>query len=245
MFEDLILFPIVFTSGLLVRYLIYNKNRKLTVIVKILGVLGIFIHELSHFVMLLITGGTPGRFKVSYRRLNGSVELKDFKRMTFLQSFLTGIAPLLIISYLAFYCLFVFLSPAFEDIYRVIAAFCLVSFLIGSSPSGTDIYNIGRVFNNDPRYSIYQIGLVLFSTLIVYSASWYIIIPYYYSFLFYILIGIGYYIFKYSFIGIRKIIEYIRLKISKQGSSIRSSELYRRRHSPKKKKSQKIERGQW
>jgi len=245
MFEDLILFPIVFMSGLLVRHFIYNKKAKLTVIVKILGVLGIFIHELSHFVMLLITGATPGHFKVSYTRQGGSVELKDFKRMTFLQSFLTGIAPLLIISYLAFYCLCVFLSPAFNDLYRVIAAVCMVSFLIGSSPSRIDIYNIGLAFNNDPRYSTYQIGLVLLSTLIVYLASWYIIIPYYYSFLFYILIAIGYYIFKYLFIGIRKIIEYFREKISKQGSSIRSSELYRKRHSPKKKKSQKIERGQW
>lgn len=245
MFEDLIIFPVVLVAGLIVSYFAYKKNKKIPMGLRILGVFGIFIHELSHFLMLLATGGTPSHLRVSYRHFHGTVGLKNFERMTFLQLFLTALAPLLVISYLVFYCWQIFITPAIDDLYRTIAIVVMVSLLIGSPPSRPDIRAMIHAFNTDPLYSLYQIALVLLSLFIMYLISFSVIFPYYLSFVYYILTGIVYYLLKYTFIGIRRGCSALYRKFSTRPTSISSSELYRTRHSPKKEKKQKIERGQW
>jgi len=246
MFEDLILFAVILLINVIVCGIIYQKRKKLSLIWKALGVAGIFVHEVSHFLMCLITGVTPTSLRVSYRGLHGSVSVKDFKRVSFLQAFVCGIAPLLIMSYLAYYCLMLFFEPALKDIYRIFAGFGFISLIIGASPSRVDLRFIGYAFNNDPLYSLYQVGLVILSGVMIYFISLQISIPYYLSFLWYICMGIGYYVIKYLFLGARKMVEYLLIHMGRnRRRQVRSSELYRKRHRPQRKRKDHIERGQW
>jgi len=246
MFEDLILFAVILLVNVIVCAIVYRKRQKLPLIWKIFGVVGIFIHEISHLFMCVISGVTPTSFKISYRHLHGSVSVKDYKRLSFLQAFMCAIAPLLIMSYLACYCLMLFFEPAIKDIYRIFAGFAFVSIITGASPSRADLRFIGYAFNNDPLYSLYQVGLVILSGVVIYLIFFQISIPYYLSFVWYICIGIGYYVVKYLFLGVRKLGEYLLAHMGgNRRRSIRSSELYRKRHKPQRKKKDHIERGQW
>ena len=212
---------------------------------RILGIFGILVHELSHFILLLVTGAKPSYIRVSYRQFNGSVGLKDFERMSFLQLFLAGLAPLLVISYLEFYCWFVFLTPSFDEMFRIIAFILSCSLFLGSTPSRADIRAIIGAFNTDPLYSLYQIGVVMLAAGIVYLLSFMVIIPYYVSFVYYILIGLVYYFLKYLFIGIRKCCSMVYVRVASHSPTVTSSDMYRKRHIPKKERKQKIERRQW
>jgi hypothetical protein len=249
MFEDLIVFAMGITILIVVRFIISvwisPKHDTLRVALKICGVVGITVHELSHFVMCIVTGAHPEGISVSYRRQTGQVRLKDAERMTFMQGFLTCLAPLLIISYLLYWCIVVFLSPITPDIWRGIVLISFISLGIGVSPSRQDIRIVGLIFNKDPLYSLYQIGLVTLSTLIIFFTTHGLPIPYYYSFIFYVLIGMGYYALKYLFLGIKMLGEYTYSHYTKRQNTLSAISQYRVRHQPKNKKKQQIKRGQW
>ena len=54
-----------------------------------------------------------------------------------------------------------------ELIVKVVALILCISLVIGSKPSNQDFKVIGYAYKNDPRYSAYQIFLLLFSGLLV------------------------------------------------------------------------------
>lgn len=249
MFEDLIVFAmgiaILFVFRFIFSVLISSKHDTLRVALKVCGFFGIAVHELSHFIMCIVTGAHPDGISVSYRRQAGKVSLKDAERMSFMQAFLTSLAPLLIISYLLYWCVVIFLSPITPDLWRIVAFVSFISLGIGVSPSRQDLWIIGKIFNKDPLYSLYQIGLVALSTVFIFFTTSTIPIPYYYSFMFYVFIGIGYYALKYLFLGIKLLGEYIYSHYSKRQNTLSAVSQYRVRHRPKNKKKEQIERGQW
>lgn len=245
MFEDWILFVIGISSFVIIQLVIRYGCKPGALYLQVVGFVGVIAHEVSHFIMCLITGVTPESIHVSYREMNGSVSVKDPERLTFLQAFLIGLAPLLIISYLLYYCLVAFLAPELHWGYRTLALFLFFSLIIGTAPSWADVKIIGTAISLDPLYTLYQISLVILSTFIIYFSTLTLSIPYYYSFLFYILIGIGYFVLKYMFLGIRKLGESIFARFRKGRSSVSSYTMYRARHTPKRKKKERIERGQW
>ena len=140
----------------------------------VLAFVGVFVHEVAHYTLNILFGVKTGKIKVKYRSENkgrvaphGSVGLPEFERNSFLQTFVGSVAPLLVSTLLFLFCLDVIFNletEAWVDV--VVTVFC-VSLFIGSEPSAQDMRLIGMTFRNDPRYSFYQIALVVASGLIV------------------------------------------------------------------------------
>ena len=64
-------------------------------------------------------------------------------------------------------CLDVILRFQAELWVKAVAFFLCISLIVGSSPSGQDIKVIGYVFHYDPRYSCYQIFLLILAVILV------------------------------------------------------------------------------
>lgn len=248
MFEDLLLFGIILIGNLIVWFIIRNLNLKRMsisgIIYRILGFIGILIHELSHFTMCLLTGVRPTDFRISYRGQRGSVSVPFMERLTFLQGFLLCFAPLLISSYIAYLCIYVMFLTGTLFVFKVFCGAVFISILMHCRSSSADLRVFKKSFLDDPLYSLYQVGLVVLSGIIVFLLN--ISVPYYLSFVNYILMGVFYTFFKYGFLGIRKIYDYFVIRV--RGSSRVSSpppNPYRVRRISKKPKRERIPRRQW
>lgn len=102
--------------------------------------IGIFLHELSHFIVSFLTNGRPDTFSVFPKKMNnsyifGSVHSNNFQ---WYNRFLISFAPLLLLVVLYFMDKYFFLY--FEDtLYTQILYIFLVIVLIDSSiPSSAD-----------------------------------------------------------------------------------------------------------
>ncbi|TFF97005.1 MAG: hypothetical protein EU547_05565 [Promethearchaeota archaeon] len=247
MFEDLLLFIIVILGNLVVWFIIrqlhLKKNSSSLILLKIISIIGILIHEVSHFLMCLFTGIKPTGFHLSYRKQEGNIEISNAERITFLQGFLICCAPILIASYIAYLCVYVMFLTYFHIILKFICGIIFISILMHSRPSKQDILIFKRTFSEDPLYSIYQIGILIISGIIIFLINF--PLPYYLSFLHYFLIGLLYIVFKYGFLAIRKIFEYFLNKKNSIMSLDSLSNSYRKTIRAKKPIQNKIPRRQW
>ncbi|TFF94132.1 MAG: hypothetical protein EU544_04885 [Promethearchaeota archaeon] len=248
MFEDLLLFMIVTLGNLVVWFLIRNlhleKGSPTLILIKIVGIVGILIHELSHFFMCLITGVTPNGFHLSYSDQEGNITVSKTEQMTFLQGLLICIAPLLIASYIAYICVYVMFLTTLHIFIKVICGVVFVSILMHSRPSSADIHTFKETFSNDPTYSLYQIGLGIVSGIIIFLIN--LPLPYYLSFIHYLLIGVLYTVITYGVLALRRGVEYIMSKqnsYTPQAAGMSSS--YRTRNKTQKPKREQLPRRQW
>jgi len=146
----------------------------------------------------VLFGVKTGKIKVKYRSedrtrvaIHGSVSLPEFERNSFVQTFVISVAPLLVSTLLFLFCLDIIFNIETEAWVDVIATIFCVSLFIGSEPSGQDMKVIGKTFRKDPRYSLYQIALVVASGLIV----WLFVDLYYIYLPFEVLYYIEYFLF--------------------------------------------------
>ena len=135
---------------------------------------GVAVHEVAHYTVSAILGAKPANIRVKYRSedkstvaIHGSVGLPEFERNSLLQTFATSFAPLLVSTFLLMFCLDVIFHIQTELWIKVVAVAFSLSLIIGSEPSGQDIKVIGRSFKNDPRYSVYQISLLIISGVLI------------------------------------------------------------------------------
>jgi hypothetical protein len=140
----------------------------------VLAFVGVFVHEVAHYTLNILFGVKTGKIKVKYRSENkgrvaphGSVGLPEFERNSFLQTFIGSVAPLFISTFLFLFCLDIIFNLETEAWVDVVATVFCVSLFIGSEPSSQDMRLIGITFRKDPRYSFYQIALVVVSGLFV------------------------------------------------------------------------------
>jgi len=140
----------------------------------ILAFVGVFVHEVAHYALCVLFGVKTGKIKVKYRSedktrvaIHGSVSVPEFERNSFVQTFVISVAPLFVSTLLFLFCLDIIFNIETEAWVDVIATIFCVSLFIGSEPSGQDMKVIGKTFRKDPRYSLYQIALVVTSGLIV------------------------------------------------------------------------------
>ena len=136
----------------------------------VVAFVGVFVHEVAHYTVSVIVRGNPGEFRVKFRsedktRISphGSVGNPEFERQSFLQAFAISFAPLLVSTLLFMFGLDIIFHIQTELVVKVIALVFCVSLVIGSRPSGQDIKVVGYSYQNDPRYSAYQIFLLLLS----------------------------------------------------------------------------------
>ena len=103
------------------------------------------------------------------------------------------------------FCLDVIFNVETDAWINVVAIFFCVSLIIGSEPSGQDIRVIGETFKMDPRYSLYQIALVVASGAIV----WFFVDLYFISLPFEVLYYVEYLLFVVLGYFVLKIVFYI------------------------------------
>jgi len=139
-----------------------------------LAFVGVFVHEIAHYTVSIMVGVNPGKLRVKYRSErsagvapHGSIENPEFERNSFLQSLAVSLAPMLVCTFLFMFCLDVIFHIQVDLFVKVVACIFVGSLLIGLEPSGQDIKVIGYSFKNDPRYSVYQIFLLMLSVTLI------------------------------------------------------------------------------
>jgi len=175
----------------------------------VLAFVGVFVHEVSHYIFCVLFSVKTGGFRVKYRSEDklrvaphGSVGTPELERNSFMQTFAVSVAPLLVSTFLFLFCLDVVFNIEADPWVNIVAIFFCVSFMIGSEPSGQDMRLIGFSFRRDPRYSLYQIALVVASGVIV----WLFVDLYFISLPFEVLYYIEYFIFVVLFYFLLKIV---------------------------------------
>ncbi len=214
MFEELIFMCGFLLFSILVSYLLFKYiPSPLNKVVRALAIIGIIIHEFCHVFMCLITNAPiksinllekTEKYRGNQLGYSGSVIMDGDKRLTFLQALLIGLAPLILSFWLFFYLWDLLLTVNLELYLFFLIIFVMFSIVLAASPSATDLHCIPSAFQENPKYSLYQIFLLILSIITV----WYIIVINQFSFIHeiinYILIMVFYYVYKYSFTGIRK-----------------------------------------
>jgi hypothetical protein len=135
---------------------------------------GVFIHEVAHYTMAILLGVKPGKFRVKFRSEigegvapHGSIENPESERNSVLQTFAVAFAPMLVSTFLFMFCLDLIFNIQTELLVKVVAVVFAGSLLIGLEPSGQDVKVVGYSFKNDPRYSVYQISLLIISVVLI------------------------------------------------------------------------------
>ncbi len=140
----------------------------------VVAFVGVFVHEVAHYTVSLMVHGNPSQIRVKYRsedktRISphGSVSNPEFKRQAFLQAFAISFAPVLVSTLLFMFGLDVIFHLPVALWIKVAALFFCVSLVFGLKPSGQDVKVVGYAYQNDPRYSVYQIFVLLLSGALV------------------------------------------------------------------------------
>jgi hypothetical protein len=218
------MFPVVLFLGYFLENAVVRRNLgPFNFIVNILNFIGVLFHELSHYALCLLTGVPVGRMFVRFRdeetrrvAPHGVVHTTKPYQETFLQSILVSLGPLLIGTWIIYFSLEVAFSSLFHPVYRIIAGFLALSILFASTPSAPDFRLMRLGIDNDPRHSVYQLFLLILSIF----TSWGVVIIFNISFpieFFYYFIIIGWYvIFRYSFMGIRWVINKVLKRFDRE-----------------------------
>jgi hypothetical protein len=245
MFEDIAWFIIIFITSIILSNLLFRRDLgPFNTLRNILGLFGVIIHEISHFFMCKLLGVPTDGLQIKYRykgytNPHGSVSLKEIEKTSFMQAFLVGLAPLFFSTWLFFYILYTAFH-ATSTYLIIVSIFLSVSLLISASPSSTDFKQIGRAFNRDPNYSLYQIFLVFLSGLISWTIFTILKIDLFYGPISLFSIGIGYFTLKYSFRGINNFI-----KSRNKVDSIQYKKMTRKRINSQKSNKIGIREAQW
>jgi len=170
--------------------------------INVLAFIGIAVHEVAHYTLGTLFGANPSKMRVKYRSddksivaPHGSVKFPEIQRCSLLQIFTISFAPLLVSTFLLMFCFDVIFNIQTALWVKVIVIVFSVSLVIGSEPSGQDVKQIGYSFQRDPRYSAYQIFLLVLSGVLV----WLFVDIYYFALPFEVLYYIGYFIVLTSF----------------------------------------------
>jgi hypothetical protein len=179
-------------------------------ILHVLAFVGVFVHEVAHYTFCVLFGVKVDKIRIKYRSEDkirvaphGSVGTPELERNSFLQTFAVSVAPLLVSTFLFLFCLDVIFNIETDPWVNVVAIFFCVSLMIGSEPSGQDMRLIGVTFRKDPKYSVYQIALIVASGLIVwfFVDLYFISLPfevlYYVEYFFFVVFG--YFVLKIAF----------------------------------------------
>lgn len=203
----LLIFPIFLgVSYIFSRFLLRIDYGPFSKVLLALRFIGVAVHELSHFTMCIIVGIRPKGIVIRLRsKSTGKVSPSgkvpvDWHNGTFLQAMFICLAPLIFSTWLFFWSLSIaFTADQVHPLIRIAAGFFCVSLFLGATPSKPDFMIIGHWFKEDPKYSLYQVGLLVLSGFFVWGILVYYSIVLPLDIIYYILVGVGYYVVKYSF----------------------------------------------
>ena len=153
----------------------------------VIAFVGVFVHEVAHYTMAILLGVKPGKFRVKFQSEigegvapHGSIENLESERNSVLQTFAVAFAPMLVSTFLFMFCLDIIFNIQTELLVKVLAVVFAGSLLIGLEPSGQDVKVVGYSFKNDPRYSAYQISLLVISGVLiwVFMDLYFLVLPF-------------------------------------------------------------------
>ena len=196
----------------------------------VIAFVGVFVHEVAHYTVALILGAKPEKMSVKYRSEektrvapHGSVSFPEFGRNSLLQTFAISFAPLLVSTFLFMFCLDVIFNIQVDLWVKAVTVVFCISLVIGLKPSGRDVKNIGLSFQIDPRYSAYQIFLLVLSgALIWFFVDLYIfVLPFevLYYIAYFLVLTFLYFALKGAFWMVGKSIKGIAKKMGKMNVS--------------------------
>ncbi len=209
MFEKVLVFtffwlPIAFVVGYGLELLYHQTKGKYKTAFSVLGFIGVAIHEAAHATLCLITGVPVKRVEVNYRNKmtgrvdpHGSVALERPQKVSFIQSLLIGIAPLLVGVIVFFFLLEIALDMSAKPLYRIVSGIICVSVLLGVRPSTVDLKNIAVTFQKNPSQSFFQVILLCSSFGLVWILVDLFTIDFSLEFIYYFLIGVVFVVLKY------------------------------------------------
>jgi len=208
----------------------YARTPGYKALFNVLTFVGVFVHEVAHYTLATLFGVKTGKMRVKYRdedtsrvAIHGSVRIPESERNSLLQTFAISFAPILVSTFLFMFCLDVIFHIQTELWIKVVAIAFGVSLLIGLEPSGQDIKMIGWSFQNDPRYSLYQIFLLVLSGVLVwlFVDLYYFVLPFevLYYVEYFIVLTAFYFCLKGGFWIVSKIAQGIAKKMGKAQES--------------------------
>ncbi|MHA1235855.1 MAG: hypothetical protein ACTSQL_12330, partial [Promethearchaeota archaeon] len=194
--------------------------------INLLRFVGVAVHELAHYTLATIFGTNPGKLRIKYRsevttgvNPHGSMTINEFDRHSLLQTFAIGFAPLLVSTFLFMFCLDLIFTIQTDLWVKVAAAIFGGSLLLGLVPSGQDIRLIGKTFQKDPRYSVYQIFLLVFAGIFVwlFVELYFFVLPFevLYYIAYFVVLTVFYFTLKGVLMIFGKIFQSIAKKIGK------------------------------
>ena len=213
-------------------------------IIKALAVVGIVIHELCHYIMCIITR-SPVENVTLVKKLNfkeeqrigyyGEVQVQTH-RISFLQAFLIGFAPLYLSFWLFFFLLEMLVYSQVNAVVFILSILIMISISLSAAPSFADLSEIPKAFFNNFNHSMYQILLLVLSFLLTFTIlNLYNLYGFHELFVYLIITGF-YFGFKYGF-RITANLLYKNRSIGKALSNRNNFKRYsRRRHNPEKKR---------
>ena len=168
-FVILIFIPLILLGSYITEHFIWPADvGPLNPIKNAMCYIGIAIHELSHFVMALIVGVRPKGIQIKLRGKGGKIAphgkvMVESHGETFLQAALISLAPLIFSTWLFFWMLDILISRIINIILFFIIVIVICSLFFGAAPSIVDFVIIWRSYKVDPKYSLYQICLLIIS----------------------------------------------------------------------------------
>lgn len=239
---SLMIFPVILAIGYIVQVILWGRDRgPFTTIVNILTFIGVFLHEISHAALSILSGVPVESISVRLRSRNtgivnpnGEMNARRPYQRTFLQSLLTSFGPVLLGAWIFYFAMQVAFDSLFDPLFRLMAGLIALSVLIASTPSPQDFRVIILTFNFDPRHSIYQFILLTTSILL----SWTIVVVFHIiapiEFLYYGLIILWYFILKYSLLLINWGLNKIHNRFGKEKNRSQFRRFSRRRYKSSK-----------
>ena len=163
MMDDILKYVLLLIIFWIISYILINHtgNGKLNKCIRGFAYLGIFFHELSHYIIAKLVHAKVSSFKMGKDndKMYGSIRIEE--NINFLQSLLIGIAPFLISTYLLTLVLQYLYSP-FCDFYIAIFFLSLsLSLVLGSVPSFQDWKVVTFSIRQNPAFTIYQVCLIV------------------------------------------------------------------------------------
>jgi hypothetical protein len=239
---SLMIFPFILVVGYLVQILLWGrKSGSFTTIINVLAFIGVFFHEISHYILSVLTGVPAGPIRVRLRdeetgRIapHGAVGQPRGHQKTLLQAVLVSFGPVLLGAWIFYIALKVAFNSLSDPLFRIIAGFLALSVLIASTPSPQDFHLIREGFSHDPRHAIYQLILLTISILLSLGVVILFNITLPIEFLYYGLIILWYVTLKYSLLTIRWGLAKIRARFRKEKSGSQFRRISRRRYKSSK-----------
>ena len=253
MFEEIVFMVFFAVLSIAMSYILLKfAPNPLDKFFRVVAVLGIGIHELSHALMCVLTNTRIRSIKIIKRadpeskfglKYGGRVDLKDYVKLTFLQALLIGFAPVYVSFWLFFFLWELLKNPSLDVLAFYVCLFVMISLVLSAAPSFADLVAIFGALHFDWRYSLYQIGLLLLSVGTVWLVIAYYKIRVFHEIVTYISIFVGYYGFKTGFKGLKGMyLHYLRKRKGLFNTrKNKSKSLTRRRVTPVKTR----EEAQW